>query len=107
MLRRTLWRVSLFLLVFVLIWAAAVALDAAAEPQAFRPQPAALAATLPSRGGLGGAAEDGAPREMIACAAAVVTLAVIISMIGRGRDGGGAEGADRSTCPGTHPDGHR
>ena len=92
MLRKALWRTSLFLLVFVLIWAIAAALDAVAEPQAFRPEPAAVAATLPSQSGFAGQTGDGASREMIACSAAVLTLVVLISMVNRGRsDGGGAD----------------
>ena len=102
MLRRTLKRISHFLLAFVLIWATAAGLDAVAEPQACRPEAAPLAAaTMPSRGlFVGGAAPgDGVPREMIACAAAVVTLVVLISMINRGRSGGEAADAQVGATP--------
>ena len=92
MLRKTLRRISHFLLVFVLIWAIAAALDAVAEPQGLRPEVAAVPATLPSQIGFAGQAGDGASREMIACSAAVLTLVVLISMLSRGRsDGGGAD----------------
>jgi ABC-type nitrate/sulfonate/bicarbonate transport system permease component len=99
-LRKVLRRVSLFLLVFVLIWAVAAALDAVAEPQAFRPEPEAVAATLPSQSGFAGQAGDGASREMIACSAAVLTLVVLISMLNRGHsDGGGADSPRRTDRP--------
>jgi putative exporter of polyketide antibiotics len=86
-LRKTLRRISLFLLVFALIWATAAALDTVAEPQALRPEATAAAATLPSRGGVfGGDSGDGQSREMIACAGAVLTLVVLVSIVNRGRD---------------------
>jgi hypothetical protein len=84
---------------FLLIWATAAGLDAVAEPQAIRPEAAALAATVPSRGGFAGEAGDGASREMIACAAAVVTLVVLIAMVKRGDSDGGSDKAKGSARP--------
>ena len=101
MFRKALRRISRFLVAFVLIWAAAAALDAVAEPRARLSETASplVAATLPSRGLFGGGGAPGGDgggesRDMIACGAAVLTLVVLISMGNRGRGDGEVHSPD-------------